>query len=68
VQQKDAAASYRFELPLTGLPADQVTLRCRFGNKESFSAKVSDVLLVKAHETALTSGPDFVAGSAAAMR
>src|SRR5262249_44602068 len=68
VIQRDAAASYGFELPLTGLPADQVTLRCQFGDKEQFSAKVSDLLLAKAHETSLASGQEFVAGSTASLR
>jgi hypothetical protein len=68
VQQSDKAASYRFELPLTGLSADQVTLRCHFGDKEQFSAKVSDLILAKAHETSLSSGQEFQAGSTASLR
>src|SRR5438874_11676624 len=40
VEQKDAAASYRFELPLTGLPANQVTLHCHLGHQQQFTAKL----------------------------
>src|SRR5262249_27263187 len=68
VRQKEAAASYRLELPLTGLPADQVTLRCHLGDREEFTAKVSELLLAKEHETSLSSGQEFVAGSTASLR
>jgi hypothetical protein len=68
LKQKEAAAYYRFQLPLTGLPADQVTLRCHLGDKEQFKAKVSELMLVKAHETTLSSGQEFVAGSTASLR
>jgi hypothetical protein len=68
VRQTDKAVSYRFELPLTGLPADQVTLRCEFGGRVQFAAKVSDLLLAKAHETTLSSGQEFFAGSTASLR
>ncbi|HZT82435.1 MAG TPA: MG2 domain-containing protein, partial [Gemmataceae bacterium] len=68
VAQTDAAASYRFELPLTGKPADQVKLRCSFDGKQQFEARVSDLFLAKAHETAVTSGQEFNAGSTAALR
>src|SRR5262249_29730250 len=68
ISQKGAAAYYRFQLPLTGLPADQVTLRCHLDGKEQFAAKVSELLFAKAHETTLSSGQEFVAGSTASLR
>jgi hypothetical protein len=38
------------------------------GDKEQFKAKVSELMLVKAHETTLSSGQEFVAGSTASLR
>src|SRR5262249_24591070 len=68
LNQKEAAAYYRFQLPLTGLPADQVTLRCHLDGKIQFAAKVSELMFAKAHETTLSSGQEFVAGSTASLR
>jgi hypothetical protein len=68
VRLSDKAASYRFELPTTKLPADQVTLRCQFEGKKQLEAKLSDLYLAKAHETGLSSGQEFVSGSTASLR
>jgi hypothetical protein len=68
VQLGDKAASFRFELPLTKLPADQVTLRCLFEGKQQFEAKMSELYLAKAHETVLSSGQEFCSGSSASLR
>ena len=54
VSQTDKAASYRFELPATKLPPDQLTLHCTFG-KQELKEPLSRILVVKAHETALAS-------------
>src|SRR5262249_12934444 len=56
------------ELPLIRQPADEVTLKCTVNNKELFSAKLSDLMLAKMHETVLSSGQEFVAGSKASLR
>jgi hypothetical protein len=68
ISQKEAAAYYRFQLPLTGLPADQVTLRCHLDGKIQFAEKVSELLFAKAHETSISSGQEFTSGSTASMR
>jgi hypothetical protein len=68
VHLSDKAASYRFELPHTDVPADKVTLRCHFADKQQFEAKLSDLYLAKAHETALSSGQEFFSGSTASLR
>ena len=49
------------------MPADQVTLVCKFG-KEKIESPLAKVLLVKAHETTLSSGQEFFAGSKASLR
>jgi hypothetical protein len=67
IDQADTAASYRFELRALRVPAGQLTLRCSF-NKESFRVPLSKILVVKAHETSLTSCQEFHAGSPASLR
>ena len=66
-QPGDAPAAYRFELMSPKLPADKVTLRCTFG-KEKMETPLDRVLLVKAHETALSGGQEFYAGAPASLR
>ncbi len=66
--QKGAAATYALEVPLTQLPDDQVTLKCTVNDKELFTAKLSDLMLAKLHETSLSSGQEFAAGSTASLR
>jgi hypothetical protein len=67
VEVGSEATSHRFEFKALKVPADQVTLRCQF-EKEEIKVPLATVLLVKAHETALTSGQEFFAGSKAALR
>jgi hypothetical protein len=67
VEATDEATTHRFELASPKVAADQITLRCRFG-KEETTLPLSKVLLAKAHETVLTSGQEFFAGSQAALR
>jgi uncharacterized protein YfaS (alpha-2-macroglobulin family) len=67
VNQRDKQSRYRFELPAIKLPPDKVTLRGQF-RKQNFEMPLAKVLLVKAHETELTTGVEFVAGSGAALR
>lgn len=66
--QKGAAATYGLELPLIEQSADKVTVRCSVNDKELFSAKLSELMLAKMHETVLSSGQEFVAGSKASLR
>jgi 5-hydroxyisourate hydrolase-like protein (transthyretin family) len=61
------ALTERFEFTPPKGPADGLTVRCRFG-KESAEVPMSKVLLAKAHETALSSGQEFFAGSPAVLR
>jgi hypothetical protein len=67
IDQVDLAASYRFELPASHLAANKLTLRCSF-NKENFSVPLNKILVVKAHETSVTSGQEFHVGSSASLR
>ncbi len=66
-QPGDAPNAYRFELMSPKLPAEKVTLRCTFG-KEKMETPLDRVLLVKAHETALSGGQEFFAGAPASLR
>jgi uncharacterized protein YfaS (alpha-2-macroglobulin family) len=61
------SSSQRVELSLHETSADKVTVRCTL-DKESVKAPLSQILLVKAHETALSSNQEFYAGSTAALR
>jgi hypothetical protein len=67
VNQTDATASYRFDLPATKTAPDQLTLRCQFG-KQQVEVPLSRVLVVKAHETSVASSQQFIAGSPATIR
>src|SRR5260370_30441990 len=62
VRQSEAVASYAVELPATRLPPEKVTLRCQFG-KQKFEVPLSKILVVKAHETAISSSQEFYAAS-----
>ncbi len=61
-QPGDAPTTHRFELLSPKTPAEKVTLRCTFG-KEKMETPLDKVLLVKAHETALSGGQEFFAGA-----
>jgi hypothetical protein len=61
------AKTIRFEFAAPKVPTDQVTVRCRFDGNE-VKVPLNKILLVKAHETSLTSGQEFYAGTPAALR
>jgi 5-hydroxyisourate hydrolase-like protein (transthyretin family) len=67
VETGEEVSSQRFEFAPPKGPADGLTIRCRLG-KESAEVPLGKVLLVKAHETALSSGQEFFAGSPAVLR
>src|SRR5262249_30594830 len=58
----------RFEFTPPKVAADKITVRCRFGKGEPLAVPLHKILLVKAHETALSAGQEFFAGSQAALR
>ncbi len=66
-QPAQPGESKRFELLSPKTPADKVTLRCSFG-KDRMETPLASVLLVKAHETALSGGQEFYAGAPASLR
>jgi hypothetical protein len=68
VTAKDDASSQRFEFPSPKIPAHKINLRCRFADEAPVEVPLSQVLLVKAHETTLASGQEFYAGSTATLR
>jgi hypothetical protein len=67
VQLTTQPASERVEFRPAKLAADKVTVRCRL-DKEKVEVPLAKILLVKAHETALSTGQEFHAGSKAALR
>ncbi len=67
VQPGDGPTSHRFEMASPKTPADKLTLRCTFGGEKT-ETPLAKVLLVKAHETTLSSGQEFFAGAPAALR
>lgn len=67
VEQSDPAANYAFELPAVKQAADKITFRCTF-NQHKVEAPLSQILVVKAHETSLSSSQELLAGSTAAIR
>jgi hypothetical protein len=67
VELTDEATSQRFEFPAPKAAADKVTVRCRL-DKQEHQVALKKILLVKAHETSLTAGKEFFAGSAAGLR
>jgi hypothetical protein len=60
--------SHRFEFAPTGVAADKITVRCRFDGQKPVEVPLAGILLAKAHETALSAGQEFFAGSQAALR
>jgi hypothetical protein len=60
--------SYRFEFLPTKVAADKITVRCSFAGQKPVAVPLSAILLAKAHETALSAGLEFFAGSRAALR
>jgi len=68
VEQTDPAAAYKFELqaPKTGL--DSLALHFQYGKEEKVKVPLKDVLVAKAHETSISAGQEFHAGSLASLR
>ena len=67
VERTEEATSQRFEFAAPKLAADKVTIRCRL-DKQEHQVELKKILLVKAHETSLTAGKEFFAGSTAGLR
>jgi hypothetical protein len=59
--------SQRFTFKKLSVPADKVKVRCRLG-EQKVEVRLGKILLVKAHETSLSTGQEFYAGSTAALR
>jgi hypothetical protein len=68
VQPEEATTHHRFELAAMKAAADKVTVRCRFGDQAPVQSPLVKILLVKAHETALSTGQELIAGSQAVLR
>ncbi len=64
---KGRLAHYRCEVTAPRVETDRLTLRCRLG-RQAFTVPVRQVLLARAHETTLSAGQDFHAGSTTAVR
>jgi uncharacterized protein YfaS (alpha-2-macroglobulin family) len=67
VKLSEQSSSQRIEMPLFKTSTDKVTVRCTL-DKDSVKAPLSQIMLVKAHETAVSSSQEFFAGSTAALR
>src|SRR5262249_54947349 len=57
-----------FELGVPKVDLGKVELHFQFGNDEKFKVKVNDILVAKAHETAVSAGQEFHSGSLATLR
>src|SRR5262249_49872521 len=58
----------RVEFPAPKLSANQLTLRCTLGNGTPMEVPLRRVLLVRAHETTVSAGKEFFAGSTGSLR
>jgi hypothetical protein len=67
VRPEAEATSHRFEFAAPRGSADKITVRCRFAS-QTVEVPLGKILLAKAHETALSTGQEFFAGSTAAIR
>src|SRR5262249_19592376 len=67
VRQQAPAAGYRFELPADKGNAGALSVRVRFGD-QSRETPLNKILLQKGHETGVTTGTEFFAGSSAPFR
>jgi 5-hydroxyisourate hydrolase-like protein (transthyretin family) len=67
VEASPDKTGHRFEFGSLKVPADKVTLRCTFDGQK-VETPLTKILLVKAHETAVSSGQEFFAGSTASLR
>jgi hypothetical protein len=68
VEPTGEVSAHRFEFRLPKLAADKITVRVRFGEQKPIEVSLNSILLVKAHETALSAGQEFFAGSQASLR
>jgi 5-hydroxyisourate hydrolase-like protein (transthyretin family) len=67
VKPGEELAGRRFAFAPPKVAPEKVTVRCSFGGKDS-DVPLKDILLVKAHETALSAGQELFPGSTAALR
>ena len=68
VVQSDPAAAYKFELQVPKAGLDSLALQFQFGKEEKVKVPVQDVLVAKAHETSVSAGQEYHAGSLASLR
>ena len=67
VNQADRAEAYRFEFAAPKQPLNKLSVRYSFG-KTRKTVALKKILLAKAHETVLSAGQEFHAGSPASLR
>src|SRR5439155_1929737 len=67
IEQGEKTGVYRFEFPGIKQPLDKLKLRYVLG-KQKVEAPLKEKLLLKAHETSLTAGTEFHAGTTTALR
>jgi 5-hydroxyisourate hydrolase-like protein (transthyretin family) len=67
VKEAEETTSYRFEFAGPKLASDRVKARCRLNDRKR-EVELKKILLVKAHETSLSVGKEFFAGSTAGLR
>jgi hypothetical protein len=67
VKAGEDSSAHRFEFKSPEVPAEQIVVHCTFAGK-SAEVPLKKILLVKPHETALSAGQEFFAGSTAGLR
>jgi 5-hydroxyisourate hydrolase-like protein (transthyretin family) len=67
IPSKEGQAGYRFELAADKAKAEGLSLHVRLG-RQRFETPLAKVLLARGHETSLTTGQEFFAGSTAPFR
>lgn len=67
IRQKENLGTYDFQLSADKTQADKLNLSCQF-NGQKYLVPLARVLLAKGHETTLSSGQEFHAGSPVAIR
>jgi uncharacterized protein YfaS (alpha-2-macroglobulin family) len=67
VEAAPGVSGHRFEFPAPKMGLDKLFVRCVFEDRR-IEVPVKEVLLVKAHETAVSTGKEFFAGSSASLR
>jgi uncharacterized protein YfaS (alpha-2-macroglobulin family) len=68
VRQDVEGRSIRVELATPKMPPEQLTLRCTLGKGKPMEVALKRILLVKAHETTVSAGKEFFAGSRTSLR